>query len=58
MIAGTGFRCVGIVDALEKALQRPVVTANQASLWRCLNHLGLASDVKGYGQLFEATKVD
>ena len=58
LIAGTGFRCVGIVDALEKALQRPVVTANQASLWRCLNHLGLASEVKGYGQLFEATKVD
>lgn len=52
LIAGTGFRCVGIVDALEKALQRPVVTANQASLWRCLAPLGIASEVRGYGRLF------
>ena len=25
LIAGTGFRCVGILDALERDLQRPVV---------------------------------
>lgn len=58
LIAGTGLRCVGIIDALETALRRPVVTANQASLWRCLKHLGLASEVRGYGRLFAATKID
>jgi hypothetical protein len=31
LIAGTGFRCVGILHALERDLQRPVVSANQAS---------------------------
>ena len=52
LIAGTGFRCVGIIDALEKALGRPAVTANQASLWRCLAHLSLSFEVEGYGRLF------
>ena len=36
LIAGTGFRCVGIIEALEQEMQRPVITANQASLWQCL----------------------
>ncbi|MBS0521782.1 MAG: hypothetical protein JSR90_24020, partial [Proteobacteria bacterium] len=36
LIGGTGFRCVGIIDALEQDLGRPVITANQASLWHCL----------------------
>jgi maleate isomerase len=51
MIAGTGFRCVGIIDALEAALGRPVVTANQASLWRCLTLAGVRDRVPGYGRL-------
>ena len=50
-IAGTGFRCVGIIEALEAALGRPVVTANQASLWRCLRLSGVADRVEGYGRL-------
>ena len=29
LIAGTGFRCVGIIDALEQDLKRPVLSANQ-----------------------------
>ena len=53
LIAGTGFRCVGIIAALEKILRRPVVTANQASLWRCLAHLSLSHEVEGYGRLFQ-----
>ena len=51
LIAGTGFRCVGIIDALEQALQRPVVAANQASLWHCLRRAGVATKVSGYGRL-------
>lgn len=52
LIAGTGFRCVGIVEALEQDLKRPVITANQASLWRCLRLAGVQAPVKGYGALF------
>ena len=51
LIAGTGFRCVAILEALEQALERPVLSANQASLWHCLQLAGVESDVAGYGRL-------
>jgi maleate isomerase len=53
LIAGTGFRCVAILESLEKALQRPVISANQASLWHGLKLAGVGSDIKGYGRLLE-----
>jgi maleate isomerase len=53
LIIGTGVRCVGIIDNLETALARPVVTANQASLWRCLSLAGVESIVPGYGALLQ-----
>lgn len=52
LIAGTGFRCVGIVEALEQDLGRPVITANQASLWRALRLSRVHAPVSGYGDLF------
>lgn len=51
LIAGTGFRCVAILDALEQDLGRPVVSANQASLWHCLRTVGVRTPVEGYGSL-------
>jgi maleate isomerase len=51
LIAGTGFRCVGIIDALEQDLRRPVITANQASLWHCLRLSGVRTPISGYGNL-------
>jgi maleate isomerase len=53
LIAGTGFRCVGILDALEQDLKRPVVSANQASLWHCLRSAGVHTRISGYGSLFQ-----
>jgi maleate isomerase len=51
LIAGTGFRCVAILDALEQDLQRPAISANQASLWHCLRSTGVRTAVRGYGSL-------
>jgi maleate isomerase len=51
LIAGTGFRCVAILDALEQELKRPVLSANQASLWQCLRASGVHTPVPGYGNL-------
>ena len=51
LIAGTGFRCVSILEALEQDLQRPVVAANQASLWNCLRQAGVRDKIPGYGRL-------
>ncbi|HJQ60185.1 MAG TPA: hypothetical protein VJ890_24990 [Vineibacter sp.] len=56
LIAGTGFRCVSIIDALESALNLPVVTANQASLWRCLSLAGVQERVSGYGRLLSGDR--
>ncbi|MFK7964057.1 MAG: hypothetical protein AB8C46_08825 [Burkholderiaceae bacterium] len=54
LIVGTGLRCVGIIEALESDLRRPVITANQASLWHCLRLAGIRSPVAGYGGLLSA----
>ena len=51
LIAGTGFRCVGLLDALERDLRRPVISANQASLWHCLRLYGVHGPISGYGSL-------
>jgi len=50
-IAGTGFRCVAILDDLEADLRRPVLSANQVSLWNCLRLSGVHTKVSGYGSL-------
>lgn len=51
MIAGTGFRCVAVIDALERDLQRPVLSANQVSLWHCLRLSDVRERIDGYGSL-------
>ncbi len=53
LIAGTGFRCVAILDALEKELKRPVLSANQVSLWHCLRLAGVQAKISGYGSLLD-----
>lgn len=53
VIAGNGLRAVGTIAALEAALERPVVTANQVLLWAALRHLGGANTVTRYGRIFQ-----
>jgi len=54
LIGGTGFRCVGILDALEHDLKRPAISANQASLWHCLRLSGVKEPIAGYGALLRS----
>ena len=54
LIGGTGFRCVGILDALEHDLKRPAISANQASLWHCLRLSGIKDTLAGYGSLLKS----
>jgi maleate isomerase len=52
-IGGNGFRAVGVIDALEADLGRPVLTANQALFWAALRAAGTdPGAVSGYGGLF------
>lgn len=52
LILGTGFRAVGIIEPLETDLDRPVLAANQVSLWHCLRIAGVRAPVTGYGRIF------
>jgi maleate isomerase len=51
-IGGNGFRSVGVVEALEKDLGKPVLTANQALFWGMLRAIGSRVTPQGYGSLF------
>ena len=39
LIAGNGLRAVGVINALEDTLSRPVLTANQVTFWRALTRV-------------------
>jgi maleate isomerase len=41
-MSGTGVHTIGVIGELEKALGKPVITANLAALWGALDHLGHA----------------
>jgi maleate isomerase len=51
MISGTGLPTAGIIERLERDLGKPVVTSQQASLWRALRLAGVADPVAGFGRL-------
>ena len=55
---GNGFRAVGGIDALEEDMTRPVLTANQVLLWRCLRVAGVHLKPHGYGRLFDIDMPD
>jgi len=58
MIAGSGFRSIGMISALEKNLRRPVITANQVAFWYALRLAGVDADIQDYGELFRKNLVE
>ena len=55
-VGGNGFRSVGVIAALEEALARPVLTANQVLLWGMLQAIGSRDSPRGYGRLLTLTE--
>jgi maleate cis-trans isomerase len=51
LISGTGLPTAGIIERLERELGKPVVTSQQAALWRALRLAGIADAVPGFGRL-------
>jgi maleate isomerase len=47
-----GIRSLEVVDEIEQAAGKPVVTSNQAQFWSCLRRAGIADQLEGFGQLF------
>jgi maleate cis-trans isomerase len=51
MLACGNWRTLGIVDALEAAIGKPVLTTNQISFWSLLRLIGHTAPVPGCGRL-------
>ena len=54
-ISCTGLRTAAIIDELEQALAKPVVTANQATLWRLAQLADAPSTTPARGRLLAAS---
>ncbi|NKB64829.1 MAG: Asp/Glu racemase [Gammaproteobacteria bacterium] len=52
-ISCTAFRASMVIDEIEQAIGKPVVSSNQALAWHSLKMLGYKGQVQGYGKLFE-----
>jgi maleate isomerase len=56
VFGGNGFRVVGVIAALERELERPVVSPNQALLWGAMHAVGAPTDsITRYGGLFASS---
>ena len=51
-ISCANIHSIDVIEDLEKALQRPVVTSNQAALWCALRTIGLPDIIPALGSLF------
>ena len=51
-ISCTNLRTVDIIEHLEQDLGKPVVTANQATMWEALRLTGVNTQMSGLGQLY------
>lgn len=50
-ISCTNLHTLEIIDQLETDLQKPVITSNQATMWRMLRLAHIKDKIPGYGQL-------
>ncbi|MFM9969043.1 MAG: hypothetical protein ACKVQK_11680 [Burkholderiales bacterium] len=55
-IVATDLPAAGVIQQLEDQLGKPVVTTNQAILWKCLALAGVPDTVTGYGRLLQQTR--
>ena len=51
LISGTGLPTVGMLERVERELGKPVISSNQACLWRALRLAGVSEPVAGFGRL-------
>jgi len=52
-IGGGGLRAIAVIRALEEALERPVLSANQVLFWHALRVAGVDDRIVRYGRIFE-----
>ena len=47
-----------LIEPLERALQKPVITSNQALMWRCLQALHYREPLQGFGRLLTENPIN
>ena len=52
-ISCTALPVLNILDKLEQAIQKPVLSSNQTLIWDTIRSVGYKSPIKGYGKLLE-----
>jgi maleate isomerase len=48
----SGIRAIEVIQEVEDAIGKPVITSNQAQMWSCLRRAGIQDNIEGYGQIF------
>jgi len=51
-ISCVNLHTIELIDKIEADMKKPVITSNQATMWRLLRLANISDEVKGYGQLF------
>ena len=51
-ISCTALPAMSIIDKLEKKIQKPVLSSNQALIWDTLEKIGKNTSINGFGKLF------
>ena len=55
VLSCTDMRSVEIIDRLERAVGKPVITSNQAMVFEALRLMGSDARIEGYGRLLDRT---
>jgi len=50
-LSGTGMPTITILEALERDLGKPAISANSAMMWHALRLAGVRHSISGYGRL-------
>lgn len=56
-ISCTDFPAVNAVERIEKRINKPVITSNQASLWAVMRYIGIKPQIEGYGMLLNGESI-
>ena len=57
-ISCSNIHSVDVIERLEKALHKPVVTSNQTALWCALRTVGISDAVPGLGRLMHIERIE
>jgi maleate cis-trans isomerase len=52
LLSCTNTRMIEVIEEIEKDLEKPVITSNQAALWAALQRLEVSREIAGLGRLF------